>query len=847
MVSNPNFYGQSTTGTPNQIEDGVDFPHTGLIKALSDGLGQNYAISGFDITGTDATALTVADGKIFRDGELVDVTGDSLTLSSSYTNGYHLLVAPSGASPTVVLRNPTAADKVAEYTAGDTIIAVLTHTGANPLSVQYLTVNKTKNSLSIGEGSGTYSEEMSITSDGTDVTFTGSSNTNMDFTPSGTGKVRVTTGDLEVQNGNFEVPNGYSEITVVESITDGSGAGLTAGAPVYPTNYASGRITVQLADATIADSKYPAIGLVYDTITASGNGKVVVQGLTGDISATLFDAGSYSEGDIIYLSPNVGKLTNTRPTADTDAIQNIGRIVHLSTFTAGSSGTAKILVQGSGRSNDVTNDGFVTTNASSIPTARQITAGTGITLNDGGAGSTLEVVNSAPDQTVSLTGAGITAVTGTYPNFTITSTEADTLQAVTDRGRTTTNHVTVDGFKNNGETEIIPIDPATSISDLASPGFDDSVYYISSTLNLADGTNGQIIHIKNIAATQSIINTTSVVDGSGAATDQRRTGPTQITLETMEGITLQYVNDVASVPVGWYILDTDTDTDTDTGILNVVEDTTPQLGGNLDVNGNDIVSVSNGDITITPDGTGQIVLDGLNWPTADGSADQVLKTDGLGQLSFVDVAGGTVDVVSNVATNTILGRNDAGSGDSEELTPAEVRTMLNVDDGASASGSVAKLDCIAPDSAQTANNWITIDFGDTSRWNVDDPDGILTIAPPSPDPTAGQITIGSSSDEMYLVIIHLWLISTANSTGNGLWIVRGNANAVAQDGQFFYHREQEYVSSAQSAITTPVQFTVEGGTTIESIEYYFNQANFQYRGNTLGTTRVSFLEFVRLK
>ena len=42
----------------------------------------------------------------------------------------------------------------------------------------------------------------------------------------------------------------------------------------------------------------------------------------------------------------------------------------------------------------------------------------------------------------------------------------------------------------------------------------------------------------------------------------------------------------------------------------------------------------------------------------------------------------TVDVVSNVATNTILGRNDAGSGDSEELTPAEVRTMLNVADGA---------------------------------------------------------------------------------------------------------------------------------------------------------------------
>ena len=41
-------------------------------------------------------------------------------------------------------------------------------------------------------------------------------------------------------------------------------------------------------------------------------------------------------------------------------------------------------------------------------------------------------------------------------------------------------------------------------------------------------------------------------------------------------------------------------------INNVVEDTTPQLGGNLDVNGQDIVSVSNGNITLTPNGTGVV-------------------------------------------------------------------------------------------------------------------------------------------------------------------------------------------------------------------------------------------------
>lgn len=37
-------------------------------------------------------------------------------------------------------------------------------------------------------------------------------------------------------------------------------------------------------------------------------------------------------------------------------------------------------------------------------------------------------------------------------------------------------------------------------------------------------------------------------------------------------------------------------------------DSTPQLGGDLDVNGNKITSASNGDITIDPDGTGAIIL-----------------------------------------------------------------------------------------------------------------------------------------------------------------------------------------------------------------------------------------------
>jgi len=49
------------------------------------------------------------------------------------------------------------------------------------------------------------------------------------------------------------------------------------------------------------------------------------------------------------------------------------------------------------------------------------------------------------------------------------------------------------------------------------------------------------------------------------------------------------------------------------GISNVVEDTTPQLGGSLDVNGQQIVSVSNGNISIQPNGTGGTVIKNLEY------------------------------------------------------------------------------------------------------------------------------------------------------------------------------------------------------------------------------------------
>ena len=65
-----------------------------------------------------------------------------------------------------------------------------------------------------------------------------------------------------------------------------------------------------------------------------------------------------------------------------------------------------------------TNDsGYIT---SFTDTDTTYTAGTGLTLVG------TEFRNTAPDQTVSLTGSGATSISGTYPNFTISSTDTNT-------------------------------------------------------------------------------------------------------------------------------------------------------------------------------------------------------------------------------------------------------------------------------------------------------------------------------------------------------------------------------------------------------------------------------------
>ena len=125
-------------------------------------------------------------------------------------------------------------------------------------------------------------------------------------------------------------------------------------------------------------------------------------------------------------------------------------------------------------------------------------------------------------------------------------------------------------------------------------------------------------------------------------------------------------------------------------LSNIVEDTTPQLGADLDVNGNLIRSISSGDIEVAPDGSGSFKIRGnttsgsgrivlncednshgitikgpphsatanytLTLPNTDGNTDQVLKTDGAGNLDWVDQSSGgatTLSSLTDVTTSSL--------------------------------------------------------------------------------------------------------------------------------------------------------------------------------------------------
>ena len=167
-------------------------------------------------------------------------------------------------------------------------------------------------------------------------------------------------------------------------------------------------------------------------------------------------------------------------------------------------------------------------------------------------------------------------------------------------------------------------------------------------------------------------------------------------------------------------------------ISNVSEDTTPQLGGDLDVNGNDLVSTSNGNISLLPNGTGKVIIDG------NGSSGGVSITDGL-----IDIRTGTGNVTkvkfycesSNAHAQTLQAAPHSASSSAVLVLPTASGTLVGTGDTGSVSntmlaGSIAdsKLSTIstadkvsgAAVQVDGATDGTSITLADSDKFLVDD-------------------------------------------------------------------------------------------------------------------------------
>jgi hypothetical protein len=255
-------------------------------------------------------------------------------------------------------------------------------------------------------------------------------------------------------------------------------------------------------------------------------------------------------------------------------------------------------------------------------------------------------------------------------------------------------------------------------------------------------------------------------------------------------------------------------------ISNVVEDTTPQLGGSLDVNGQDIVSVSNGNITITPNGSGVLRIDGSNGIDMQSGAISIKNSGAESYIRFYcessnahytqlqaaphSAYSGNVTVVLPASADTLVGKATTDTltnktfGDNVSFGD---NNITNVGDIAldSISADATDINVAVTDNSATAftikqgsDNYLVIDTANSSE-SVAIGTGVSGTA----------ITLGHSTSEVTvadnLTVTGDLTVSGTTTTVNSTTVNLNDHNIVLDSG------------NSTSAVINGAGITIEGG------------------------------------
>ena len=238
--------------------------------------------------------------------------------------------------------------------------------------------------------------------------------------------------------------------------------------------------------------------------------------------------------------------------------------------------------------------------------------------------------------------------------------ETDTLDTVTTRGATTTNSIQVGGVNvagnyalptadgTNGQVLTTDGSGSLSFSTVTTTGalsYKGSYNAATSTPSLTTALKGDF-YLISVAGTLAGV---SLSVGDHIVFNQNSANPVTSAMfdvidnseaDTLDTVTTRGATTANSVQVGGLNVAGNYNLPTVDGSANqaittngsgslsfstvltdVVQDLTPQLGGPLDVNGQSITSAANGDITLDPNGTGEVIAGADVVPDADATHD----------------------------------------------------------------------------------------------------------------------------------------------------------------------------------------------------------------------------------
>jgi len=292
---------------------------------------------------------------------------------------------------------------------------------------------------------------------------------------------------------------------------------------------------------------------------------------------------------------------------------------------------------------------------------------TGITVTYDDSDNTLDfvigsgvIVSSMLDTNIDISGVATASTfepdgdTAAGDNAAIGYTAAEGLILT---GQGSTNDVTV---KNDADTAVIQIPTGTTnvsiagdltvTGDLTVSGDDITMgTNTSGNLLVADGTNFNSVAVSSLSEISTVAN-----DDVFLAIDTSGGGLKKIARSAV-------VSGLA----------------TSSAIANVVEDTTPQLGGDLDMNGQDIVTTSNADLELAPNGTGHVTVKGntnagaIQFNCESNSHGQIVKAQPHSAAVTNELllpAGASSTLVSLVSTDTLSNKTLAAPTVTGDLT-----------------------------------------------------------------------------------------------------------------------------------------------------------------------------------